>query len=252
MPESYLPLYPDKDSIGCGEGLRDERLAPFPRTHYAVQVNRREYNAIISHLDTQIGRIIDALQQSGKADNTYIFYSADHGLAVGHHGLIGKQNMYEHSMKPPLIVIGPDLPKNKKNAGLVYLQDIMASTLELAGVSPPDYVEFKLPNGELAMMIHGDQINGGAKNVDKWLVEHNNSFREGKKPIKTIFVGHYHKYSTSINKGTRDNVILMPSTKPHTHTNRFEIENNLKSICGFLVIEYDNDGNQMIKFVKDK
>ena len=116
----------------------------------------------------------------------------------------------------------------------------------------PDYVEFKLPNGELAMMIHGDQINGGAKNVDKWLVEHNNSFREGKEPIKTIFVGHYHKYSTSINKGTRDNVILMPSTKPHTHTNRFEIENNLKSICGFLVIEYDNDGNQMIKFVKDK
>jgi len=142
VPESFAPKYPFKDSIGFGPSLRDEALAPFPRTEYAVKVHRQEYYAIISHMDAQIGRILDALDKSGKADNTYIFFTADHGLAVGNHGLIGKQNMYDHSMRVPLFVIGPDVPKNKKIDLDVYLQDIMASTLELAGMKKPEYVEF--------------------------------------------------------------------------------------------------------------
>jgi arylsulfatase A-like enzyme len=142
VPVNYQPLYPYKDAIGCGEGLRDEKLAPFPRSEYAVRVNRQEYFAIISHMDAQIGRILDALEETGKKDNTYIIFSADHGLACGHHGLIGKQNMYDHSMKPPLIVVGPDIPQNEQREALVYLQDIMATTLDLADVAKPEYVEF--------------------------------------------------------------------------------------------------------------
>ena len=114
LPASFLPEYPFKDEIGCGPALRDERLAPFPRTEYAVKVNRQEYYAIITHMDAQIGRILDKLEETGQADNTYIFFSADHGLSVGQHGLIGKQNMYDHSLRPPLIVVGPDIPKGKK------------------------------------------------------------------------------------------------------------------------------------------
>lgn len=142
IPVSYQPLYPYKDAIGCGKGLRDEALAPFPRTEYAVRVNRQEYYAIISHMDAQIGRILAALEKTGKKDNTYIIFSADHGLACGNHGLIGKQNMYDHSMKPPLIVVGPDIPKNEQRQALVYLQDVMATTLDLANVAKPEYVEF--------------------------------------------------------------------------------------------------------------
>ncbi len=142
VPVNYQPLYPYKDSIGCGPGLRDEKLAPFPRSEYAVRVNRQEYFAIVSHMDAQIGRILEALEKTGKKDNTYILFSADHGLACGHHGLIGKQNMYDHSMKPPLIVVGPDIPKNEQREALVYLQDIMATTLDLADVVKPTYVEF--------------------------------------------------------------------------------------------------------------
>jgi len=143
VPESFLPEYPYKDAIGCGKGLRDEKLAPFPRTRYAVKVNRQEYYAIITHMDTQVGRILDALEKSGKAGNTYIFFSADHGLAVGHHGLMGKQNLFDHSVRVPLIVTGPGIPKNKKNSAAVYLQDIMPSTLQLAGVDKPDHVQFE-------------------------------------------------------------------------------------------------------------
>jgi arylsulfatase A-like enzyme len=141
-PESFLPEYPYKDEMGCSAQLRDEKLAPFPRSEYAVKVNRQEYYAIITHMDYQIGQILQALEESGQADNTYIFFTADHGLACGNHGLMGKQNMYDHSIRPPLMVLGPDLPKNKKVDADVYLQDIMASTLELAGIQKPEYIEF--------------------------------------------------------------------------------------------------------------
>jgi choline-sulfatase len=142
VPANFIPEYPYKDSIGCSAKLRDEALAPFPRTEYAIKVNRQEYYAIITHMDAQVGRILDALEKTGKADNTYIFFSADHGLAIGHHGLMGKQNLYDHSVRVPLMVNGPGVPKNKKIDTPVYLQDIMPSALELAGVEKPGHVQF--------------------------------------------------------------------------------------------------------------
>ena len=142
VPSSYMPEYPYSEEIGAGRKLRDEKLAPFPRSEYSVRVNRQEYYAIISHMDEQIGRILDALEKSGQKDNTYIFFTADHGLACGNHGLIGKQNMYEHSVKPPLMVIGPNIPEGEKRDAMVYLQDVMATTLDLADVDKPKYVEF--------------------------------------------------------------------------------------------------------------
>ena len=137
-PANFLADYPFKDQIGCGPGLRDEKLAPFPRTEYAVKVNRQEYYAIITHMDHQIGLILEALEKSGKRDNTYIFFTADHGLSCGHHGLLGKQNMYDHSVRVPMVVNGKGIEAGKKIDTSVYLQDIMPTTLELAGASIPD------------------------------------------------------------------------------------------------------------------
>ncbi len=153
VPASYLPEYPFKDAMGCGKNLRDEKLGPFPRTEYAVKVHRQEYYAIITHMDAQVGRILDALERTGKADNTYIFFTADHGLAVGHHGLMGKQNQFDPSVRVPLMVAGPGIPKDKRIDGDVYLQDIMPSTLELAGVRKPDHVQFK----SLLPIIRGER-----------------------------------------------------------------------------------------------
>ena len=78
--------------------------------------------------------------------NTYIFFTADHGLGVGHHGLLGKQNLYEHSTRVPFIVSGPGVPQNKKIQSPIYLQDVMPSTLAIAGVQKPDHVDFKKHN----------------------------------------------------------------------------------------------------------
>ena len=142
IPENFQPLYPFADAIGCGKSLRDERLAPFPRTSKAVQVHRSEYYALITHMDAQIGRILSALEKSGKADNTWIFFTADHGLAVGQHGLFGKQNMYDHSVRVPFIVSGPAVEAGVSISEPIYLQDVMPTTLELAQVDKPAHVEF--------------------------------------------------------------------------------------------------------------
>lgn len=143
LPESFLPMYPYAKEIGCGPDLRDERLAPFPRTPHAVRVHRSEYYAIITHMDTQIGLILDHLERLGLRDNTYLLFTSDHGLAVGHHGLIGKQNLFEHSMRPPLLIAGPGIPAGRRIDAPVYLQDVMPTSLEMAGLGAPEHVEFK-------------------------------------------------------------------------------------------------------------
>jgi arylsulfatase A-like enzyme len=142
LPVPFLAEYPYKDAIGCGPGLRDEHLGPFPRTEFAIKTHRSEYYALITHLDVQIGRILDELERSGKADNTYIVFTADHGLACGHHGLIGKQNMYDHSVRVPWMISGPGIEADKRIDAPIYLQDVLPTTLELAGVEKPEHVEF--------------------------------------------------------------------------------------------------------------
>jgi arylsulfatase A-like enzyme len=92
---------------------------------------------MITHLDRQIGRVLEALENSGRAENTIIVYAADHGLAVGSHGLLGKQSIYEHSMKAPLIFAGPGVPQGKSSGAFTYLLDIFPTLATLAGANPP-------------------------------------------------------------------------------------------------------------------
>ena len=153
MPDNFLPEYPDAEAI-CGKGLRDERLIPYPRTEYSVKVNRQEYFALITHMDDQIGRILDALEKTGQADNTYIVFTADHGLAVGHHGLVGKQNQYDHSVRVPFMVVGPKVKAGTKIDTPIYLQDVMPTSLEWAGAPTPDDVDFQ----SLRPLLHGETI----------------------------------------------------------------------------------------------
>ncbi len=142
VPENFLPEYPYKDQIGNQHKLRDENLAPMPRTPYSIKVHRGEYYALAEHMDAQIGRILAELKKTGQDKNTYIFFTADHGLAVGHHGLLGKQNMYDDSVRVPFIAAGPGIAANKTLDAPIYLQDVMPTTLELARVKKPDHVEF--------------------------------------------------------------------------------------------------------------
>ncbi len=150
LPEPFYEEYPF--AVGMNR-IRDEKLAPFPRTHHSVKVNRQEYYAIISHLDREIGRILDHLETTGQADKTVICFTADHGLACGHHGLMGKQNMYDHSLRVPFLISGPNVPKNRQISTPIYLQDMMPTSLELASAEVDEEVDFK----SLLPLIRGDQ-----------------------------------------------------------------------------------------------
>ena len=139
VPPNYLPEHPFDQG---DHEVRDEILAPFPRTREAVQLHRSEYYAHITYMDAQIGRILDALEKSGPARNTYVIFTADHGLAVGQHGLMGKQNLYDHSIRMPLMVAGPGIARGRRVDHLVYQHSLFATTCELAGVKAPDTLEF--------------------------------------------------------------------------------------------------------------
>ena len=137
LPENFMPQHPFHNGWMTG---RDETLAAWPRTPEVISDQLAEYYGMISHLDEQIGRILDELEQQGLTENTLIVYTADHGLAVGSHGLLGKQNLYEHSMGCPLIIAGPGVPHGATEA-LTYLYDLFPTLCDVAGLSVPDDVD---------------------------------------------------------------------------------------------------------------
>ena len=134
VPPNFLPEHP----FDNGElKVRDELLAPFPRTESIVKEHIRDYYALITHNDEKLGEIIAALKDKGVYENTIIIYLADNGLAVGQHGLFGKQNLYEHSTKVPLIICGKDISVNQKSEAFVYLTDLYPTICELLGIPVP-------------------------------------------------------------------------------------------------------------------
>ena len=143
IPVNYSPAHPYMYEIGNGPGLRDEALAPYPRSKYSVKKHIQEYYAIITHLDEQVGKIISHLENKKLLENTYIIFTSDHGLSVGQHGLLGKQSLYDHSIRVPMIISGPKIKANSSFNSDVYLQDIVPTTLDLANISIPDEMDFR-------------------------------------------------------------------------------------------------------------
>jgi arylsulfatase A-like enzyme len=170
LPENFLPEHPFDHGNLKG---RDELLLPWPRTPAMVRDVIAMYYAVISHMDEQVGRIIAALRQTGKLDNTIIFFTSDHGLAVGSHGLRGKQNMYEHTVGVPLIVVGPGIPRGQRRDAQVYLRDLYPTACDLAGVPIPDTVRGR----SFARVIAGE-----ARQVHPYVFCY---FRESQRMIRT-------------------------------------------------------------------
>jgi arylsulfatase A-like enzyme len=148
VPENFLPQHPFNNGALI---IRDEQLAPWPRTKAVVKEHLADYYAYVEYMDDQIARILDALKATDKADNTIVVFSSDHGLAIGSHGLFGKQNLYDHSMRAPLLISGPGLQAAKRSEALCYLLDIFPTLGDLAGISAPDGSEGR----SLAAVLQG-------------------------------------------------------------------------------------------------
>jgi arylsulfatase A-like enzyme len=133
--------------------LRDEVLAAWPRDPDVIRDQLAEYYGLITHMDAQIGRILAALEKTGLARRTIIVFSADHGLAIGSHGLLGKQNLYEHSMGCPLVISGPGIPRGGASRSLTYLLDLYPTLCGFAGAEVPESVEGR----DLGPVIRGER-----------------------------------------------------------------------------------------------
>lgn len=138
LPQNYLPQHPFNNGDLV---VRDEKLAPWPRTPEIVREHLADYYACITFVDAQVGRVLKALKQTGQYENTIIVYASDHGLAIGSHGLFGKQSLYEHSMRTPIILAGPGIPRNRRSAAFTYLFDLFPTMCDLADVPVPPSVE---------------------------------------------------------------------------------------------------------------
>jgi len=190
MPQKYLDMYDTakialppnfiyKHPFDNGElQIRDEKLLGFPRNKAEVKNEIRRYYAMITQLDEQIGRVIAALKAKGLYENTIIVFAADNGLALGQHGLLGKQNVYEHSVKVPLIFAGKGFEAGKKEERFTYLQDIFPTLCEVAKIPVPASVEsqsvFSTNKREVMFYAYRNLQRAVRKDNFKWIEYHVN------------------------------------------------------------------------------
>ena len=138
LPPNWLPKHPfdhghlhvrDEVNVSGVWKSRDERTI---RNELG-----REF-ACSENIDIQIGRVLEKLDAMGELDNTWIFYTSDHGMAIGRHGLQGKQNLYEHTWRVPYVVKGPGVMPGSRVPGNIYLGDTLATLCAIAGITPPE------------------------------------------------------------------------------------------------------------------
>ncbi len=170
---------------------RDEHLATYPRDKKEIKRHIAEYFAMITHLDYEIGRLLNALRESGEEDNTIVVFTGDNGLAVGQHGWLGKEDIYEHGVRIPLIMAGPGIAKNKRNNAYVYLYDIFPTLCDKVGIATPSSVDGK-SFAELLDGEHGENFRDelylifdnfvrGVKDEQYKLIEYRNGDSEDDK-----------------------------------------------------------------------
>ena len=137
LPKNYLPEHPfhfrfpnARDEVKV-QGVWEKR------DEVTIRNELGRYYACIEEIDSQIGRVLKQLEEMDELDNTYIVFTSDHGIAIGRHGLQGKQNLYEHSWRVPFIVKGPGIKAGSRADGNIYLLDVLATFCDLAGIETP-------------------------------------------------------------------------------------------------------------------
>jgi choline-sulfatase len=143
LPQNYLSAHPFDNTHS---DVRDEVSVSGVwkrRDEASIRNEIGRQFACSENIDIQVGRVLQELEKSGQLDNTYVIYTADHGIAIGHHGLMGKQNLYQHCWRVPFIISGPGIKPGSRVEGNIYLADLLATFCDLAGITPPETNEGK-------------------------------------------------------------------------------------------------------------
>jgi arylsulfatase A-like enzyme len=218
LPENFMKLHPfEFDDMN----IRDETLAPWPRTPEVIKASLADYYALISHMDKCVGDIISTLRKTGLYNNTIIVYASDNGLALGSHGLLGKQNLYEHSIKVPFIISGPGIPENELKNAMVYLYDIFPTLAALCGLPEPDDTDGK----NLLPVIRNDnaEVRGSL----------------------------YTAYRNTVRAVRKDDLKLIWYPQ-RNHMQLFDLKQDPSEIVNLIsVAEYENNANEMLKLMEE-
>ncbi len=122
----------------------------------AVRRGITAYWGLISFMDEQVGRMLDALEANGLAGNTRIIYTSDHGEMAGSFGLWGKSSHYEDAVGVPFIVAGPDLPKGESRSANVSFIDFFPTVVDAVGAELED-VDADLPGMSIWPIVNGSE-----------------------------------------------------------------------------------------------
>ncbi len=154
-PEPELPAnFRPAPAFETGNaGGRDERIVPAPRTAAAVRAERELYFRLVAEVDRNVGELLAALTAAGIRERTLVLFTSDNGLALGSHGLMGKQNQYEHSFNVPLVLAGPGIPAGLRLAAQCYLRDLYPTLCDLLGLPLPAGLDGR----SLAPVLRGER-----------------------------------------------------------------------------------------------
>jgi arylsulfatase A-like enzyme len=145
LPGNFLPDHP----FDNGEmKIRDELLLPRPLQIDAIKKELQGYYGLITLIDDQIGRIRQTLDEIKLSQNTILIYTGDHGLSLGSHGLLGKQNLYQEALSTPFLIVGPGIPAGKRSDAMVLKQDYFPTLCDLTGTAKPATVQGQSFAGE--------------------------------------------------------------------------------------------------------
>lgn len=152
-PKKYFDLYPQDKVTLPALSADDQTRTPKPAyasfragqdsaTDELRRAAIQAYHASTSFVDAQVGRVLDALDRLGLAQNTIVVFTSDHGYHLGDHGLWQKYSLFERSARVPLIIAAPHAKANgRAAAGLVEMVDIYPTLASLSGLKAPDYLD---------------------------------------------------------------------------------------------------------------
>jgi len=148
-PESSLQLPPvkddDRDDVPPFAWYLHWKL-PEPRLSWLRKADQwrnlvRSYLATVSYMDSEVGRLLDALKASGKEGETLVVLFSDHGWHLGEKGITGKNSLWERSTRVPLVVAGPGVAAEGRCAEPVELLDLYPTLVDLVDLTPPPDLE---------------------------------------------------------------------------------------------------------------
>lgn len=233
MPQQFLNLY-DADSVELPDSfmgehpfdngemdVRDELLAAKPRQPREIRRHLVDYYAMVSHLDAAIGRILDALKARHMLENTIIVLAGDNGLAIGRHGLMGKQSVYDHSVHVPFVMAGPGIPKDEQRDQSCYLIDMFPTLCDLTGLPIPSTVEGRslVPALHSASAPHREALHFAYRHL------HRGVMKDGLKLIECCIGDQWHTQLFDLKRDPweLDNLADLPERKGDLKAMRREL-----------------------------